>query len=655
VSPLQTDAEERTLTGKHGHEGRGGKYILGLSIGALGVVYGDIGTSPLYAIRECFHGPHGVALNPGNILGVLSLVFWSLIIVISIKYLMLILRADNKGEGGIIALMSLIPQKEGARGKRFILILMGLFGAALLYGDGMITPAISVLSAIEGLSLASRGDIGAEELAAASAGPLDPYIIPITIVILLGLFMVQSKGTAGVGAVFGPVTLVWFITLGVLGVRQIAGTPSVLEAMNPYHAVHFFTANGYHGFLVLGSVFLVVTGAEALYADLGHFGLLPIRITWFTVVLPGLLLNYFGQGALLLSNPKAVENPFYMMAPSWALYPLVGLATAATVIASQAVISGSFSLTRQAVQLGYLPRFTIEHTSAKEIGQIYIPAINWLLMVACIALVIGFGSSSRLAAAYGVAVTTDMVFTTVLFAAFLFMRKNWKLPAVLLLAAGFLVIDLSFWASMLNKIPEGGWFPLVVAGIAFVMMSTWRRGRLILNDRLREGALPPELFLASIEKNQPLRVPGTAVFMYRNSEGTPTALLHNLKHNKVLHEKVVFMTVSTEESPHVPLAERYELTELGCGIFRLKVHYGFMQDPNVPDVLSLIDHPELNFDPAQTTFFLGRETLIATDRPGMAIWREKLFAMMSRNSRPATHFFGLPPNRVVELGAQVEL
>jgi KUP system potassium uptake protein len=618
-------------------------------------VYGDIGTSPLYAVRECFHGPHGVQLTPGNILGILSLVFWSLVIIISIKYLMLILRADNKGEGGIIALMSLIPQKgEGKKGKRFILILMGLFGASLLYGDGMITPAISVLSAIEGLSIASRGDMTAEGLASA-AGPLDPYIIPITIVILFCLFMVQSKGTAGVGAVFGPITLVWFVTIGVLGVRQILRTPEVLQAVNPYHAVHFFGVNGYHGFLVLGSVFLVVTGAEALYADLGHFGLLPIRLTWFSVVLPGLLLNYFGQGALLLSEPKAVENPFYLMAPSWALYPLVGLATAATVIASQAVISGSFSLTRQAVQLGYLPRFTIEHTSAKEIGQIYIPAINWLLMAACIALVIGFGSSSRLAAAYGVAVTTDMVFTTILFAAFLHMRWGWKLPAVFLLAAAFLAIDLSFWAAMLNKIPDGGWFPLVIAGIAFVMMTTWRRGRMILNDRLREGALPPELFLASIEKNQPLRVPGTAVFMYRNAEGTPTALLHNLKHNKVLHEKVVFLTLSTEETPHVPLAERYELTELGCGIFRLKVRYGFIQDPNVPDVLSLIDHPDLSFDPAQTTYFLGRETLIATDRPGMALWRERLFAMMSRNSRPATHFFGLPPNRVVELGAQVEL
>jgi KUP system potassium uptake protein len=419
--------------------------------------------------------------------------------------------------------------------------------------------------------------------------------------------------------------------------------------------VHFFGENGVHGFLTLGAVFLVVTGAEALYADLGHFGLLPIRLTWFTVVLPGLMLNYFGQGALLLADPSTVTNPFYKMAPAWALYPLVGLATAATVIASQAVISGSFSLTRQAVQLGYLPRFTIDHTSEREIGQIYIPAINWLLMIACIALVLGFRSSSSLAAAYGVAVTTDMVFTTVLFAAFLRMRWGWKLPAVFLLSAGFLAIDLSFWSAMLNKIPHGGWFPLAVAGVAFVMMTTWRRGRLILNDRLREGALPPDIFLSSLEKNPPTRVPGTAVFMYRNSEGTPAALLHNLKHNKVLHERVVFLTVTTEETPYVPLEDRYELTELGAGIYRMRVHYGFMQDPNVPDVLSLIDHPDLNFDPAQTTFFLGRETLIATDRPGMAIWRERLFAMMSRNSRPATHFFGLPPNRVVELGAQVEL
>jgi KUP system potassium uptake protein len=627
---------------RHSQEGRGSKYLLVLSIGTLGVVFGDIGTSPLYALRECFNGPHGVPLTTVNVLGILSLVFWSLIIIISVKYLGLILRADNKGEGGIIALMSLIPQKgDGERGKRFILILMGLFGASLLYGDGMITPAISVLSAVEGLSVATTF--------------FDPYVIPITIVILVALFLVQKRGTAGVGAVFGPVTLLWFITIGTLGGRQIIRSPEVLDAVNPYHAVHFFTENGWHAFLVLGAVFLVVTGAEALYADLGHFGILPIRLTWFTVVLPGLLLNYFGQGALLLTDPSAVENPFYRLAPPWALYPLVGLATAATVIASQAVISGSFSLTRQAVQLGYLPRFTIEHTSAREIGQIYIPAINWLLMFACIALVLGFRSSSNLAAAYGVAVTTDMLFTTIIFAAFLRMRWGWKLPVVFLLTAAFLVIDLSFWSAMLNKIPSGGWFPLVVAGVAFVMMTTWRRGRLILNDRLREGALPPEIFFSSIERNPPTRVPGTAVFLYRNPEGTPTALLHNLKHNKVLHEKVVFMTVTTEETPHVPLAERFELSEIGAGIFRLKVHYGFMQDPNVPDVLSLVKHPELTFDPSQTTYFLGRETLIATGRPGMAQWRERLFAMMSSNSRPATHFFGLPPNRVVELGAQVEL
>ena len=615
-----------------------GRYLFTLSIGALGVVYGDIGTSPLYALKECF-GPHGVSVTPANVLGVLSLIFWSLVFVISIKYLVFVLRADNRGEGGILALMSLVHANRTNR--RWMIVAMGLFGAALLYGDGMITPSITVLSAIEGLGFAT---------------PLfDPYVIPITIGVLILLFWLQSRGTAKVGAIFGPVMVIWFTTLSVLGVRQILSEPSVLAALNPLWGIRFFTLNGWIGFIVLGSVFLVVTGGEALYADMGHFGRRPIRLVWFLVVLPGLVLNYFGQGALLLQRPGASENPFYNLAPGWGLYPLVALATVAASVASQAVISGAFSLTRQAVQLGYLPRLEVEHTSAREIGQIYVPGLNRALLAACIALVIGFGSASNLAAAYGVAVSTAMIITT--FILFVVAREVWGWPAA---AAGaltgfFLLFDSAFFVANIIKVPQGGWFPLLVASIVFVLMTTWRRGRKVLTERLKDGALSIELFLQSVAAHPPIRVPGTAVFMYRNPEGVPTALLHNLKHNKVLHERVVQLTIATAEINHVPEEERVSYEFSGHGIYRMTIRYGFIEDPDIPAVLSATRIQGLTFNELETTYFLGRETLIPGRHPSMRSWRGKLFAWMSKNAGSAARFFRLPPNRVVELGAQIEL
>lgn len=619
-----------------------GKYLFTLALTALGVVYGDIGTSVLYALRECFHGPHGVPVTPENVLGILSLIFWALIIVVSIKYLVFVMRADNRGEGGILALTSLVSPIQGTTtGRAWLLILLGIFGTALLYGDGMITPAISVLSAVEGLSVATPY--------------FDPYVIPITIVILIGLFSVQRSGTAKVGAVFGPVTMLWFAVLAALGLWHLAADPSVLWAVNPWYGAMFFVHNGWHGFLVLGSVFLVVTGGEALYADMGHFGRRPIRLAWFAVVLPALLINYFGQGAFLLANPEAAENPFYRMAPSWALYPLVGLATAATVIASQALISGAYSLTMQAIQLGYMPRMEIDHTSASEFGQIYMPGINWALMISCIGLVLGFGSSSSLAAAYGIAVTSTMVITTILFYEVARHRWHWPAWGVVPLVLFFLVIDAAFFGANVVKIPHGGWFPLVVAAGVFTLMTTWKRGRQILADRMRGGSLPLDLFLQSIANHPPIRVPGTAVFMYGNANGTPPALLHSLKHYKTLHKTVVFLAVTTEEVSHVPGSDRVRAESLGEGFFRVVLRYGFMQDPSIPEALRQVDLPGLELKPEDTTYFLGRETLIPSKRPGMAIWREALFASMSRNARPATAFFKLPPNRVVELGAQIEL
>ena len=618
------------------------RYTAALALGALGIVYGDIGTSPLYALRESFLESHGVQASTENILGVLSLIFWSLIVVISLKYLVFVLQADNRGEGGILALTSLATPVGALRGGRLALITLGLFATALLYGDGMITPAISVLSAVEGLAVAT-------EL-------FEPYVIPITIAILIALFMFQRHGTATVGKIFGPVTLLWFLTIAVLGVRQIVQQPGVLAAMNPWHALQFFVDNRWNGFIVLGSVFLCVTGGEALYADMGHFGKRPIRLAWFAVVLPALLLNYFGQGALIISNPAAVSNPFFLMAPAWALYPLVIIATTAAVIASQALISGSYSLTMQAVQLGYSPRVDIQHTSEREIGQIYIPGINWVLMLACIGLVLGFQSSTHLAAAYGVAVTTTMVVTSILFCVVARDRWKWSLLTVTLVGGTFLIIDLAFWGANLLKIPHGGWFPLIVGAVIFTLLTTWKRGRQILAHRMKDRSLPLDLFVRDILVRPPVRVPGTAVFMASTQGGTPPALLHNLKHNKVLHERVVFLSVITDEVPYVSPADRPEVRSVAEGVYQVALHYGFMEDVDVPAALAGINEDGLKFNPMDTSFFLGRETLIATTKTQeMAKWREKLFAAMSQNARSAASFFRLPPNRVVELGAQVEL
>jgi KUP system potassium uptake protein len=634
-----------TLTDAHGHPHTvtpRGRYLALLSLTALGIVYGDIGTSPLYAMRECFHGPHAIAVTPENIFGVMSLIFWALILIISIKYCVFVLRADNRGEGGILALTALAtPIKVVSRSERKWIVVLGIFGASLLYGDGIITPAISVLGAIEGLNVAT---------------PLfAPYVVPATVVIIVGLFYIQSRGTAKVGRLFGPVMLVWFIAISALGVAQILRHPSVFGAFNPAHGFNFFVRNGWHGFLVLGTVFLVVTGGEALYADMGHFGKRPIRIVWYSIVLPALMLNYLGQGALLIENPAAAENPFYRLAPGWALYPLIALATCAAIIASQALISGAYSLTMQAIQLGFIPRFKIEHTSTTEMGQIYIPALNWALMLGCIAIVIGFGSSSNLAAAYGVAVTATMVITAVLLGVVARQKWGWSLPLVIVLTGFFLVIDLAFFGANVIKIPAGGWFPLVVGAMIFIVMTTWKKGRRILASRMMSLAVPIEDFLRDVARNPPVQVPGTAVFMTGTGNGTPTALEHNLEHNKVLHERVVLLTVKTRQAPYVEPEERVRVEPLGHEFYRLTINYGFMEDPNIPAVLADLKEPWPAFNPAETTYFLGRETVIASKHPGMMLWREKLFALLSRNASSATAYFCLPPERVVEMGSQVEI
>jgi KUP system potassium uptake protein len=631
---------------------KGIKRIAGLSLAAIGIVFGDIGTSPLYAFRESFHEDYGITTSSANILGVLSLIFWALILVISIKYLAFILRADNKGEGGIIALTALITPKKSDNRYRHWLVLAGLFGAALLYGDSMITPAISVLSAIEGLKVAT---------------PIfEPYIIPITLGILIGLFLVQSYGTAGIGKVFGPITIIWFLTLAALGINQVLVSPEVFRALNPVHGIDFFLRNGISGFLVLGSVFLVVTGGEALYADIGHFGLLPIRLTWFGIVLPSLLLNYFGQGALLLQHPEAVHNPFFMMGPDWALYPMVIIATAATIIASQAVISGAFSLTRQAVQLGYVPRMKIEQTSAEEVGQVYLPVINWTLMIACIGLVLGFGSSSNLAAAYGVGVTTDMVFTTLLFAVVLFVRWNWSLATTIGITALFLIIDLAFWGANIIKVPGGGWFPLVIAAVVFTLMTTWKKGRNILNEHLKSSELPLQEFMGNMAeytetKEEKIKeVDGTAIYMYSNPEGTPPALLNNVKFNKVLHKNIILLSVDhTDEQPYVAEEEKIRVEKLSDKFYRIIIKSGFAENVDIPSSLDKIvqgDY-ELSFDMQETTFFLGKEQILPTDKEysDMSKWRDRLFSIMVRNEQQATAYFNLPTDRVVEVGTQIKM
>jgi KUP system potassium uptake protein len=626
----------------HSGQAPRGRYLATLTVGALGIVYGDIGTSPLYALRECFHGTLGIAPTRDNVLGVLSLIFWSLTLIISIKYLVFVMRADNEGEGGILALMALVSKQADARRRlRATMIALGLFGAALLYGDGMITPAVSVLSAVEGLNVTTH--------------LFEPYVVPIAIVILLSLFVIQSRGTERIGFLFGPVMVVWFVTIALLGVRWISQDFHVLSAFNPMHAVQFFATNGFHGFVVLGSVFLVVTGGEALYADMGHFGRRPIRLAWFGLVLPALFLNYLGQGAMLINTPEAAVNPFYLLAPRWALYPLVALATMAAIIASQALISGAFSLTRQAIQLGYCPRLDIQYTSAHQQGQIYIPQVNWLLMISTVGLVVGFRSSSALAAAYGIAVTSTMVITTLL--AYLVARRSWGVRRLVAgsLASFFLFIELGFFSANVIKIPHGGWFPLVIGAMIYLLLSTWKKGRGLLASRLRERLYPFDRFMQDITERPPHRVPGTAVFMTSNLIGTPPTLLHNLEHNQVLHERVVLLTVVTSDAPHVDEDGRLSVETLGQGFYRVTLRYGFMEEPDVPAALANGAARGLPLAAEKMTFFLGLETLLSTHREGMGRWREQLFAVMSRNAVRATSFFRIPPERVVELGMQIEL
>lgn len=622
--------------------------LLGLSLGAIGIVYGDIGTSPLYALRECFHGPHAIVPNPENVLGVLSLVFWSLTIVISWKYLVLIMRADNDGEGGILALMALVCPNGANSTKNWLLIILGLFGAALLYGDGVITPAISVLSAVEGLEIA--------------APQLEHFVVPITLLILVGLFSFQRFGTEKIGFIFGPIMMLWFTTLIVLGVSQIAQRPDVLWAINPWHGMLFFVNNGIKGFLILGVVFLVVTGGEALYADMGHFGKRPIRWAWFSVVFPALLINYMGQGALLLSAPdaeslaKLASNPFYYMSPSWGLYPLVVLSTVATIIASQAIISGAFSLTMQAVQLGYMPRVDVRHTSDTEYGQIYIPLVNWLLLLATLALVVGFGSSSKLAAAYGIAVTATMVITNIL--VFYAMDSLWKWPMWMrvTVTAALLGIDLSFFGANMVKVADGGWFPLLVGLFVLTIMSTWRRGREVLAVRFEERALTFEEFFKQIETTPPARVPGMEIHLYSNSRSVPRTLLVNVRHNHVMHEKIVIVTVIAEKVPYVAPKDRVKVETLREGFHRVLIRYGFDDTRDVPRELrhfctDLASPAELK----DATYLLGRETVLATDRPGMAMWRETLFGFLSRNAYRATAYYQIPTEQVLEIGDQIEM
>ena len=642
-------SEAGVLPAAH-EEAHGHGSLAALSLAALGIVYGDIGTSPLYAMRECFHGPHAVAAGVGNVLGVLSLIVWSLILVVTVKYLVYVLRADYGGEGGILALTALaVPGHAKAQPSRFrrALVLIGLFGAALLYGDGVLTPAISVLSATEGLKVV--------------APSLERFVVPMTIVILFGLFWFQHRGTRGVGSVFGPVTIVWFLTLAALGVSQVMQEPRVLAAVSPGYAAQFFMHNGKAGFIVLGSVFLVVTGAEAIYADLGHFGKRPIRLTWFGLVLPCLLIHYFGQGALVLREPSAVPDLFFRMAPEWAVVPLVILSTVATVIASQAVISGAFSLSRQAVMMGYLPRLKIEHTSAREIGQIYIPSVNWALMLATIAMVLSFGSSSSLAAAYGIAVTSTMAITTIL--AYQVTHRRWKWPLGLSIGvtAVFLVADFSFLGANLFKIADGGWVPLAMGAVVLVLMTTWKRGRTLLANRTSQRTIQLSDFMQKVRGNRLEtigRVPGTAVYMSSTPDLVPLALMYTTRHHHVLHERVVILTIRTDEAPHVPAAERAWVEPLGNEFWRLAAVYGFMEDPDVPSLLRHVAElePRLDIDPRQATFFLGQETILAGEAPGgMAEWREHLFSFMARNATKATKFFGLPVDRVVEVGTYIEM
>ena len=621
----------------HGHPKSG---LTKLAVGAVGVVYGDIGTSPLYAMKEIFVGHHPLAVDPLHIFGALSLVFWSLIIIVTCKYVLLILRADNKGEGGSLALLAMIQRRTGGGRWSTGLVMLGVLATALFFGDCMITPAISVLSAVEGLTVVEAG--------------FAPLVLPISVAILVGLFLLQSHGTDLIGRFFGPIMLVYFITLAVLGLIQIAAHPEVLQALNPIWAVRFFQADGTLAFLALGSVVLAVTGAEALYADMGHFGRKPIQVAWLYFVFPALMINYAGQAALLMSNPAAAENPFFLMAPEQWRLPLVLLATMATIIASQAVITGAFSVVQQAVQLGLMPRVRIAHTSASTAGQIYIPSVNWALMVMVMLLILMFGESSNLAAAYGIAVTGTMFITTCMLSVLVFRVWNWPIAIGGLFIALFLAVDGVYFASNLTKVPAGGWFPLLVGFIAFTMLTTWARGRKLMIERMREAAMPVQVFVRSAV-NSATRVAGTAVFMTSTADGVPHALLHNLKHNKVLHERVILLTVKIEDVPYVLSGSRTALEDLGQGFYRLVLRYGFMEDPDVPAALAQTTECGPVFKMMDTSFFLARQTLLPSSRPGMAIWREKLFAWMLRNAESAMEFFKLPTNRVVELGSQVEI
>jgi KUP system potassium uptake protein len=616
-----------------------------LAFGALGVVYGDIGTSPLYAVKECVTQPHGVAPTAANVLGLTSLIFWSLTFVVTIKYLWFVMRADNEGEGGVLALMALVARRRTAPGGKWTarLVLLGLFGAALLYGDGVITPAISVLSAVEGLEVATS--------------TFHSVVVPITCVILLALFWAQKGGTHRMAAVFAPVTLVWFVAIAAAGAPWVMRAPAILGAVNPIHGLRFFAAHGWHGFLVLGSVVLCVTGGEALYADMGHFGTPAIRRAWFACVFPALLVNYFGQGALLLVRPEAAaDNPFYALVPPSLLMPMVVLATAATVVASQALISGVFSLTRQAVQLGYLPRVTVVHTSARTEGQIYIPEVNWMLMAACVILVIGFKESSALAAAYGIAVTGTMGITSILFAVHARREWGWSHAKADFLCALLLAFDLSFFVSCSAKILNGGWFPLLVATMVFAVMATWKTGRALLAAKLDADSLPLETFLDDLEVYNPHRVDGTAVFLTSIRRGTPSVLLRHFKHNKSIHKQVVLMSIVTDNVPEVAPDEIVHLKEFGLGFWGVNAHFGFMQSPDVMEILKACKKKGLNLNLQDTSFYVGRETIVTPTKPtkGFANWRRALFRFLSRNARSATEFFAIPANRVVEIGAQIE-
>nr|WP_068432549.1 potassium transporter Kup [Magnetospirillum sp. XM-1]CUW38843.1 potassium transporter\ len=634
---------EQAATEKTPPEKTDVKRMGALTLAAIGVVYGDIGTSPLYTLKECFDPDHGIPSTPDNVIGIASLVFWAIILVVTAKYVLFVMRADNRGEGGILSLLALAVRATGGdRGLVGPMVGLGLFGAALFIGDGMITPAISVLSAVEGL------EVGTPFFA--------PFVVPITLAVLVGLFAIQSRGTETVGRLFGPVMVVWFVTLAALGVTQIVEHPYILKAMNPAYGAVFLATHGWIAFIVLGSVVLAVTGAEALYADMGHFGKRPIQLAWFILVLPALALNYFGQAALILEDPAAAKNPFYLLVPDWGLYPMVILATMATIIASQAVISGVFSLSRQAVQLGYSPRLDIRHTSDEEEGQIYIPRANWGLLLGIFTLVIGFKSSSNLAAAYGIAVTGTMMATTVLSLVVAHRSWNWPMWLCVVLGTAFLSIDIGFLSANLLKVAQGGWFPLAVGFGMLLLMATWRKGREILSRRLADGAMPLDMFMAQQKASSNiLRVRGTAVFMTGGTDTVPIALLHNLKHNKVLHQRVVFLTVITEDIPRVSARDRVVVEGLAEGFYRITVRYGFFQEPDIPKVLRLCKAFGLEFEMMDTSFFLGRETLVPSTHPEMPEWRERLFVIMSRNAVAATDFFRIPAGRVVELGIQVQL